>query len=64
MWAASPSDVRKQCDTEATTRGSQSYVDLLICLQAAYIATHPNSAAVAARYGPPIMLLPVRLAGI
>jgi len=43
MWAASPSDVRNQCETTARTGGSQSYVDLLTCLQAAYIVAHPGS---------------------
>ena len=43
MWATSPSDVRNQCEITATTGGSQSYVDLLTCLQAAYIAAHPDS---------------------
>src|SRR6516225_4299108 len=38
----SSSDVRKQCEMTATTGGSQSYVDLLTCLQAAYIAAHPD----------------------
>jgi hypothetical protein len=42
MWMTSPSDVRKQCVITATTGGSQSYVDLLTCLQAAYIAAHPD----------------------
>jgi hypothetical protein len=42
MWATSPSDVRNQCEMTATTGGSQSYVDLLTCLQAAYIAAHPD----------------------
>jgi hypothetical protein len=42
MWAKSPSDVRNQCEITATTGGSQSYVDLLTCLQAAYIVAHPN----------------------
>jgi hypothetical protein len=43
MWATSPSDVRNQCEITATTGGSQSYVDLLTCLQAAYISAHPDS---------------------
>jgi hypothetical protein len=42
MWAASPGDVRNQCEITATTGGSQSYVDLLTCLQAAYIVAHPD----------------------
>ena len=42
MWAKSPSDVRNQCEITATTGGSQSYVDLLTCLQAAYIVAHPD----------------------
>ena len=42
MWAKSPGDVRNQCEITATTGGSQSYVDLLTCLQAAYIVAHPN----------------------
>ena len=35
IWATSPSDVRNQCEMTETTGGSQSYVDLLTCLQAA-----------------------------
>jgi hypothetical protein len=42
MWAKSPSEVRNQCEITATTGGSQSYVDLLTCLQTAYIVAHPN----------------------
>ena len=42
MWAKSPSDVRNHCEITATTGGSQSYVDLLTCLQAAYIVAHPD----------------------
>jgi len=42
IWATSSSDVCKQCEMTATTGGSQSYVDLLTCLQAAYIAAHPD----------------------
>jgi hypothetical protein len=42
MWATSPSAVRNQCEMTATTGGSQSYVDLLTCLQAEYIAAHPD----------------------
>jgi len=38
MWATSPSDVRNQCEMTAATGGSQSYVDLLTCLQASAIA--------------------------
>jgi hypothetical protein len=49
MWATSSSDVRKECEITATTGGSQSYVDLLTCLQAAYIAAHPNSPPVSLR---------------
>jgi len=42
IWATSPGDVRNHCETTASIEGSQSYVDLLTCLQAAYIAAHPN----------------------
>jgi hypothetical protein len=42
MWAISSSDVRNQCEIIATTGGSQSYVDLLTCLQAAQVAAHPE----------------------
>ena len=42
MWADSPSDARNQCERTATTGGSQSYVELLTCLQAAYIVAHPD----------------------
>ena len=38
LWATSPSDVRNHCQTTASLPGSQSYVDLLTCLQAAAIA--------------------------
>jgi len=38
MWATSASAVRDQCETVATTGDSQSYVDLLTCLQASAIA--------------------------
>jgi hypothetical protein len=42
MWPISPSDVRKQCEMTASTGEGQSYVELLTCLQAAYIVAHPN----------------------
>ena len=42
MWATSASAVRDQCETVATTGDSQSYVDLLTCLQASAIAAHPE----------------------
>lgn len=37
LWATSPASVRDHCDTEAST-GSQSYVDLLTCLQMSDLA--------------------------
>ena len=42
IWATSPSDVRNHCETTASIEGSQSYVDLLTCLQASAIAAHPE----------------------
>jgi hypothetical protein len=45
LWATSPSDVRNQCEITATTGGSQSYVDLLTCLQASAIVRGETSAA-------------------
>jgi hypothetical protein len=51
MWAASPKDVRNQCETTARIGAGQSYVDLLTCLQAAYIVAHPNSPPPAALRG-------------
>lgn len=43
IWAASPSAVRNQCETTVTMDAdSQSYVDLLTCLQAEYIAARPG----------------------
>jgi len=38
IWATSPGDVRNHCETTASIEGSQSYVDLLTCLQASAIA--------------------------
>lgn len=43
VWATTPSAVRNQCELTATTGGSQSYVDLLTCLQAEYIVAHPDA---------------------
>jgi hypothetical protein len=42
MWSISPSDVRNQCEMTVSAGGGQSYVELLTCLQAAYIVAHPN----------------------
>lgn len=35
VWSASPDDVRKTCEIEATAGGIDSYIDLLACLQMA-----------------------------
>ena len=43
IWATSPGAVRDQCEILATTGGSQSYVDLLSCLQASAIARSASS---------------------
>ena len=37
LWATSPASVRDQCEAEAST-GSQSYVDLLTCIQMSDLA--------------------------
>src|SRR5512144_423313 len=33
IWLSNPDQVRNQCEGEATAAGSESYVDLLTCLQ-------------------------------
>jgi hypothetical protein len=42
LWATSPSDVRNHCEGTASI-GVQSYVELLTCLQAAFVAAHPEA---------------------
>ena len=42
LWATSPSDVRNRC-TGTASMGVHSYVELLTCLQAAFVAAHPEA---------------------
>ena len=41
VWLSSPSDTRRTCEQEATAGGSDSYVDLLTCIQMAGWASPP-----------------------
>ncbi|MHC2620628.1 hypothetical protein ACVIW2_002660 [Bradyrhizobium huanghuaihaiense] len=41
LWATSPSDVRNRCEGTASIE-TQSYVELLTCLQAAVVSAHPE----------------------
>jgi hypothetical protein len=44
IWSASPGTLRNQCTAEATAGGSDSYVDLLTCIQMAGWAKSTPSA--------------------
>lgn len=45
IWQANPGSARESCEGEATVGDSQSYVDLLTCLQVAGIANPPAKGA-------------------
>jgi hypothetical protein len=47
LWPTSSASVRKECEGEATTGGSQSYVDLLTCMQITSEANALSSASAA-----------------
>ncbi|GLR88025.1 hypothetical protein [Bradyrhizobium iriomotense] len=44
VWGAAPSSLRNSCEVEATSGGSQSYVDLLTCIQMAEWVKSPSTA--------------------
>ncbi|UVO26482.1 hypothetical protein [Bradyrhizobium arachidis] len=44
VWGAAPNSLRDSCEGEATSGGSQSYVDLLTCIQMAEWVKSPSSA--------------------
>ncbi|WMT72450.1 hypothetical protein [Bradyrhizobium sp. Ash2021] len=44
VWLANSNELRNQCEGEATAAGSDSYVDLLTCLQMADPAKSPAPA--------------------
>jgi hypothetical protein len=44
VWSTAPVPLRDSCEGEATSGGSQSYVDLLTCIQMAEWVKSPSSA--------------------
>jgi hypothetical protein len=44
VWGTAPVALRDRCEGEATAGGSQSYVDLLTCVQMAEWAKSPSTA--------------------
>ena len=44
VWSTAPSPLRDSCEGEATTGGTQSYVDLLTCIQMAEWVNSPSTA--------------------
>ncbi|HLG82022.1 MAG TPA: hypothetical protein VKY22_13465 [Bradyrhizobium sp.] len=45
IWLSNPADLRNRCEGEATVGGSESYVDMLTCMQMAADWTKSPSSA-------------------
>ncbi len=43
VWSTAPSSLRDSCEGEAAAGGSQSYVDLLVCIQMAEWEKSPSN---------------------